>query len=142
MNNRLIAWILTGLLALSGSARADEAVTEAELSRFHATKEAGLQAQIDSLNSAIELLQSRELTDREQFELIAEPSFSAYDTALAQQGHTVATFYEFADTYQSQIDEWLTAHSDAQSRVAALQAEYDSLIETLDQLNPAQTATD
>ncbi len=142
MNNKLIIWLISGHLMLSQTAIAQDSVSSAELLQFHNAKIAGLQSQIESMNSAISLMQSSTLTDEEQFELIAEPSFNAYDAVLESYGFTTLTFYQFSDTYVSEIDAWLLENQAVQTQIATLESEYDGLVVILDQLNADQSVVE
>ncbi|MGH1463505.1 MAG: hypothetical protein ACRBB6_15885 [Neptuniibacter sp.] len=61
---------------------------------------------------------------------------------MESYGFTALTFYQFSDTYTSEIDAWLLENQAVQTQIATLESEYDGLVVILDQLNADQSAVE
>lgn len=124
------------LLFLSSSAFAGEAAIEKYIDSLIQMK----QTEVGQLHDAIELLRGSSLTEQEKFEYIGQPSFSAVERALAEQGYTIMSLYRFEENNSAAINQWLDDHPAQAGKIDALEAEKESLSGEYDLLIKQTTA--
>ncbi len=119
------------LLLLSGMTPAAE---DAALVNAVNARVAQLQTEVWQLDDALHKLGSMELTDTQQYELIAEQSFSATNEIVSSYGLTLKQLYSYEATHQEAMDAWLQEHPDQVDQINTLEDEIMQLQLQFDQL--------
>ncbi len=124
------------LLLLSGMTPAAE---DAALVNAVNARVAQLQTEVWQLDDALHKLGSMELTDTQQYELIAEPGFSATNEIVSSYGLTLKQLYSYEATHQQALDAWLQEHPDQVDQINTLEDEIMQLQLQFDQLVQADS---
>ena len=123
--------IILPLLLLSGISQAAE---DADLANAVNARLAQLQTEVWQLDDAIYKLGNMELTDAQQYELIAEPGFSETEKIVSSYGFTLKQLYSYEAAHHEPLDAWLQQHPDQVDQINALEEEIMQLQLQLDQL--------
>lgn len=123
--------LLLMLFMLPGTAFAAE---DAALDNAVNARLAQLQAEVWQLDDAIHKLDNMELTDAQQYELIAEQGFSVTDEIVSGYGLTLKQLYSFEAAHREALDARLQEHPDQADQMERLEEEIMRLQLQLDQL--------
>ena len=119
------------LLLLSGISHAAE---DADLVNAVSARLAQLQTEVWQLDEAIYKLGNMQLSDTQQYELIAEQSFSETEKTVSSYGLTLKQLYSYEATHQQALDAWLQEHPEQGDQINALEDEIMQLQLQFDQL--------
>ena len=128
--------IIFPLLLLSGISQADE---DAGLVNAVNARLAQMQTEVWQLDEAIYKLGNMQLSDTQQYELIAEQSFSETEKSVSSYGLTLKQLYSYEAAHQQALDAWLQEHPDQVDQVNALEDEIMQLQLQFDQLIQANS---
>ena len=119
------------LLLLSGISLAAE---DAVLANTVNARIAQQQAEVWQIDDAIYKLGNMDLSDAQQYELIAEPGVSETEKIVSSYGLTLKQLYAFEATHRDALDGWLQEHPDLLDQMERLEEEIMQLQLQLDQL--------